>query len=129
MSKTKVVAYRKGYLPRIYINPNAAKLKYLRKKGIVLVNPNMGSVRGLPLAHTYPDVEHNLIRPLPLKQRVEESSLSNVAKTPTTTDKIASLEKRLKRRTHILILAYASCAVSIGLFIDNGGVEWLLKMI
>jgi hypothetical protein len=77
MKKTKVFLYKKGCLPRIFVNPSIAVLKDLKKQGVVLINPNEGSIVGLPLHFTYPDTTNNFIRPIPLAHRPEIGDLSN----------------------------------------------------
>ena len=119
--KLKVVAYRDGFLPRIYINPTKKQIKELKKHGEVLLNPNMGSVRGIALEHTYPDVKNNLIRPIPLAARTS-TKLKNVAEKPKPKQKASKLY------VHLTILAYAAFGFSAAA-LHNGGAIWLIKQI
>jgi len=77
MKKQRFFWYKKDCHPRIFINPNEETIQMLKEDGILLRNPNDGSVKGLPLVHTFPDVENNLIRPLPLSDRKEVKVLNN----------------------------------------------------
>ena len=75
--KTKVFWYKEGCSPRILINPDKEAIDLCREEGIVLINPNEGSVKGLPLEHTFPDVENNLLRPVPAHLRKNLNSFKN----------------------------------------------------
>ena len=133
MSKIKVIAYKEGYLPRIYINPSDNLLLKLRTEGKVLINPNMGSVKSTPLAHTYPDIANNMVRPLPVKDIPEESELKSVAEKSAKPSIIDEFELRLKAErvhTHKLIIAYGLFAIDLYILLcEYGGLEWLTKMI
>lgn len=76
--KTKVFWYKKGCQPRILINPPTTLVNKLKEEGDVLLgNPNEGSVKGLPLEHTFPDVSNNMIRPIPKPLRKPLGKLKN----------------------------------------------------
>jgi len=75
--KKKVFLYKEGCTPRIFINPSEEEIEALRKEGVVLINPNEGSVKGVVLAHTYPDEKNNLLRRVPVADQVDIKSLKS----------------------------------------------------
>ena len=80
MKKQRYFWYKDDCHPRIFINPNEETIQMLKEEGTLLRNPNDGSVKGLPLVHTFPDVDNNMIRPLPVSQRKEVKVLENPLK-------------------------------------------------
>jgi hypothetical protein len=75
--KTKVFWYKEGCSPRILVNPDKETLEFCNAEGAVLINPNEGSVKGLPLEHTYPDLDNNMIRPVPKHLRKDVGEFKN----------------------------------------------------
>lgn len=77
MKKNKVYFFRKGCVPRVFINPSEQAIKDMREKGTVLINPITNLLKQNPIHHTYPDVEKNILRLLPESERKQLSELNN----------------------------------------------------
>lgn len=75
--KTTVFWYKERCSPRILVNPSKEALELAKSEGTVLINPNKGSVKGLPLEHTFPDVENNMLRPVPAHLRKDLNEFNN----------------------------------------------------
>ena len=124
MAKKKIFLYKEGCYPRIFVNPDEDTLISLKKAGIILINPNEGSIHGIPLHHTYPDVKNNLIRPIPIKYRKSTKGLRNPLEKVKADQELKDIKKQ-HIHFHLISILYTTIGISATLLMINYSEEIL----
>jgi len=129
MFKQRVVLFEEGLFPRVYINP--PNLEELRKKGRIMINPDMTQVRGVSQEYWKPNFEGNIMvrvtekqsgkpRPAkPLKINVDYEALKS---------KQELLTKQVKSARILAIITPAVYMIYIEL-LHSGGIHACLQLI